>query len=72
MSISLALRGFLEVFTEALELGTGGERGTLCFQKCEANMYRYFTDIIDKKINTTKNCEPLIATRVALLIATII
>ena len=27
MSISLALRGFLEVFTEALELGTGGERG---------------------------------------------
>ena len=26
MSISLALRGFLEVFTEALELGTGGER----------------------------------------------
>ena len=27
ISISLALRGFLEVFTEALELGTGGERG---------------------------------------------
>ena len=27
MSISLALHGFQEVFTEALELGTGGERG---------------------------------------------